>query len=220
MSRFREALSTAATVVLVICAVAVTAAVVRREFLPPAGGGTGVGKLPGWEALAAEGSMLGPGDAPVRIVAFSDFQCPFCAKAVPELNRLLASHRGRVAVVFRHFPLEAIHPYAAGAAMAAECAGAQGRFRPYHDALFAAQEEIGRRSWTDFARTAGVPSLSEFEACVREERFGAQVRRDLAAAKAAGVNSTPTFIFDGLVATGEPGLKMLEKRVAAAVRRS
>lgn len=222
-SRVRDVLSTAATAVLVLCAVVVTSLLVMREISGQRGGGAGAAqafrKVSVPERLADEGSLIGSPDAEARIVVFSDFQCPFCARVVADVDDLLARHQGRVAVVFRHFPIEAIHPHARTAAMAAECAGAQGRFRPYHDALFAGQADIGERSWSDFARTAGVPSPEEFDRCVREERFAERVRRDLEAAGAVGVNSTPTFVFDGVMATGAPGLALLEARLAKTLRR-
>lgn len=214
MTTASERLSQLGTLILVGCAVLVTGLVVRRElFTPQPTAATAEREVDGWERLTAEGSLLGPGSAPVKIVAFSDFQCPFCAAVTADIERLRAQDPERVTVVYRHFPLEAIHPHAFNAALAAECAGAQGRFELYHNALFAAQNEIGARSWRSFAEAAGVPALDDFDLCVKDRRFAERVRRDLAAGKEAGVNSTPTFIFNGKMVTGVPGAQGLASQV-------
>jgi protein-disulfide isomerase len=219
MNSLRDRLSQLGSVVLVLCAVLITATVVRREFFtrrPTAG--PVERDVPGWRRLAADGhSVLGRADAPVKIVTFSDFQCPFCAQVNAEVDRIRAQDTTRVAIVYRHFPLEALHPHAFAAAMAAECAGAQGRFEAYHDALFAAQAEIGTRSWRSFAESAGVPSLDAFDACVKDQRFAGVVRRDQAAGREIGVSGTPTFIFDGKMVVGLPGAEKLEGQVRRAL---
>ncbi len=219
MSRASDILSGLGTAILVGCALVVTMLVVKRELGGNgSGGGEPLRSAARWEHLA-EGRALGRDDAPVKMVIFSDFQCPFCAAALPEIERLRAGSEERIAVIFRHLPLEAIHPHAFVAAMASECAGEQGRFEAYHDALFAAQGDIGTRSWIDFAREAGVPSLGEFDRCLADEHFGDRVRADLAAAKELGVTGTPTFVYEGRIGTGAPGLAALGRQAMKAARR-
>lgn len=157
MSRTRDLVANGATAVLVLCAVVITATVLRREF---AGGGSGASSaallsVRGAEVSAATGHPLGPPDAPVRMVVFSDFQCPFCAAAVEEIDRLSHESDGRITVVFRHFPIESIHPHAFAAAVAAECAGEQGRFRAYHDALLPRSPGSARADGPSSRRTPG-----------------------------------------------------------------
>ncbi len=220
MTSAKERLSQFGTVVLVGCAVLITGLVVRRELFAPRP--TAVlteREVEGWQRFTAEGSHLGPSDAPVKIVVFSDFQCPFCATVTADIERLRAQDPERVTVVYRHFPIESIHPHAFNAALASECAGAQRRFEAYHNALFAAQAEIGTRSWRSFAETAGVPKLDEFDACVKDQRFAERVRRDLTAGKEAGVNSTPSFLFNGKLVMGVPGAQGLADDVRRELRR-
>ena len=198
----------------------VTGLVVRREFFRPAAAGPPAEvAVKGWEPLATGASVLGAADAPVRIIAFSDFQCPFCARVNEGLERVRANDPQRVAVVFRHFPLEAIHPHAFAAANAAECAGAQGRFEPYHDALFAAQDSIGKRGWDGYAREAGVPDLAEFGRCVAEDRFRARIAADQKAGEKLGVSGTPSFIFEGRMITGADAPDRLDAWVKEALAR-
>ena len=85
---------------------------------------------------------LGPEDAPITIVVFSDFECPFCAQAVPIVKQMLEENPGKIRFVLRDFPLEQIHPNAFKAAKAANCAGDQGKYWEMHDLLFANQQEL------------------------------------------------------------------------------
>jgi len=213
-------LSNALSAVLIVCAVLVTGLVVRRElFTPRPTAGPTVQEVRGWEPSAAAGSLMGPANATVRIVTFSDFQCPFCADANAAIERARARDPRRVAVVFHHFPLEAIHPHARAAAIASECANAQGRFEAYHDALFADQAGIGTVAWTEFARRAAVADTAEFRRCTADGRFKKRVDDDLRAGEALGVKGTPTFILNGQMTSGVPGAEKVDEWVAAALRR-
>ena len=133
-------LSTATTVVLTLCALVLTGILVRREFFPGITA-TAPREVEHWSQLASAGHTMGPANAPVRILEFSDFQCPYCARLQPTLQAIRAKYPDRVAVVYRHFPL-ADHPHAMQAALASECAAAQGRFERFHDILFAAPDSI------------------------------------------------------------------------------
>jgi protein-disulfide isomerase len=214
-----SALSNLATGVLVVCAVAITALLVRREFFsapPPRAAVTELRQLTDWAPLAEEGTRMGPADAPVQIVEFSDFQCPFCAVVQETLATVRARHPERVAVVYRHFPLDAIHPHARTAGAAAECAGEQGRFEPYHDLLFARQDSIGRTPWDRFAEEAGVPDLDAFRRCVDEGRHAERVDRDARVAAELELEATPTLIVNGAIFTGAPSEAELERLVQNA----
>lgn len=208
-------LANATSVVLVLCALVVTGLVARREL----GLGSAADAAPreprlisGWEPLSqGPGSLLGPAEAPTRLVVFSDFQCPFCAQAAPNLQALVARNPGKVSVVFRHLPLESIHPHAFAAAMASACANEQGRFSQYHDELFREQEKIGTKAWDAFAAQAKVPDLPAFRRCVQEERFRPDVQKDLDAAKRLGLGSTPSTIVNGWVVEGAVSVFELEK---------
>ncbi|HEX8392660.1 MAG TPA: thioredoxin domain-containing protein [Longimicrobium sp.] len=205
------------TGVLVVCAVVMTVAVAKREFIARAAEPPSVARrLVGAERLADTGRVMGRATAPVRVVEFSDFQCPFCAQMQAALRNVRARHPDRVAVVYRHFPLDAIHPHARTAAMAAECAGEQGRFEAYHDALFAGQEAIGTRGWDRFAAEAAVPDTAAFGACLRAQRPAAAVDRDARAAAALKLNVTPSLIINGELRPGTLSEAELERWILGA----
>ena len=211
----KDTLSNVLSLVLTVCAVLVTGMLVRREFFAPTARAQPPAerRVEGWKEAAEHGRVIGAAGAQLRIVEFADFQCPFCAQVSARLDSIRQRAPGRVAVVYRHFPLEGIHPYARAAALASECAGDQGRFKAYHDALYAEQALIGSKGWDAFAEAAGVPRVDEFRVCVAEERFAGRVEEDLRAARALQVDETPTFIFDGRLVTGAYAVGRLDEWV-------
>jgi len=120
-----------------------------------------------WTEFVSTGSRIGPLDTPVEIVEFVDFQCPFCRQAQPVLDSILTRYAGEVTLIIQHLPLSAIHPNALDAAMAAECAGAQGRLASMVRVLFREQRSLGSRPWEEFATEAGVTDEREFSRCMQ-----------------------------------------------------
>ena len=145
-------------------------------------------------ALASVGQLLGNPEAAVRIVEFADFQCPGCRAAHQVLEDLMDAHDGQFAVVFRHFPLDLIHPEAFSAAVASECAGEQGAFPAYHKLLFQHQDEILSLPWLEMAARAGVSDTATFSACLAEQRGASAVLRDWFVADSIGIRGTPAFV--------------------------
>lgn len=177
-------------------------------------------EVPEWRSFAASGQRIGPADAPVTIVEFSDFQCPFCAVAAETLRDLRERFGDSIAIVYRHFPLTEIHPHATAAAIASECAAEQGRFEAFHDALFASQDSIGRVDWTWFASRAGLAQAEAFENCIAEERTAPVVARDEAAGRTLGVAGTPTLLVNDRRLLGRADGALLDSLVSAALARS
>lgn len=212
----KKVLSDLATWLLVACAVMLTALVVRRELFS-ARSATAI-RVPNWRELASVGHVIGAPHARVRIVEFSDFQCPYCAQIQSELHAILERYPSEVALVFRHFPLQGLHPSATAAAEASECAAAQGKFIAYKDALFAGQSAIGVKTWEAFAKDAGVGNLSAFRSCIRERTYASVVQRDLTAAERSGIRGTPTLVVEGRGLMGGPA--ELEAHVAHAVKQA
>jgi len=138
---------------------------------------------------------IGPSDAPITIVEFSDFQCPYCKKSVSDLKDLLRIYGQRIRLVYRDYP-GPNHPYAMQAAEAAECASEQGRFWEYHDLLF--DRQTTERGW-DFLQLAKDLGLREeiFTECIRSPRARTEVVNDLQDGMALGITSTPTFFVNG-----------------------
>jgi protein-disulfide isomerase len=144
------------------------------------------------------------------VIEFADFQCPFCAKASEQIHRLAEEHPGRLAIEYHHLPIAA-HPFARRAALAAECAAAQGRFEPFYYLVFGNQTKLGKWSWNEFAKRAGVTNVTAFDTCLKSERFGQQVDADAEAADRLGVGGTPAWISNDSIFAGAPSLKQLER---------
>ena len=147
--------------------------------------------------IATEGHPAkGPADAPVTIVEFSDFQCPFCKQVVPTLDQITQKYGDRVRLVFRQFPLSSIHPFAQKAAEAALCANEQGKFWQMHDAMFGDQTKLEVPALKTTAAGLGVDK-AKFDECLDSGRFAAKVKEDERAGALVGVNGTPALFING-----------------------
>lgn len=142
-----------------------------------------------------DGPALGNADAPITIVEFSDYQCPFCKRHFTNTLSVLKTNyidTGKVRYVFRDFPLDSIHPYARKAAEAAHCAGDQGKFWDMHDVMFTNQGELMQENLKGFARDMKL-DVEAFNACLDGGKYAKTVEADVAAGSAAGVTGTPKF---------------------------
>lgn len=142
----------------------------------------------------------GPANAPITIVEFSDFQCPFCARSSETMKALQAKYPTQVRRVFRNFPLP-IHKDAIPAAVAARCANEQGRFWEMYEILFQNQKDLTSPALTRYATQAGLES-SAFSACLSSPNHTAAMDKDLAAGKDYGVGGTPAFFINGRFLSG------------------
>ncbi|MFC8923538.1 DsbA family protein [Cellulosimicrobium sp. NPDC057127] len=174
-------------------------------------------RVPTEQLVPADAHVLGAPDAPVTIVEFGDLECPYCAAAAPVLRDVVASSGGRVRLVFRHFPLFEIHPHALTAALAAEAAGAQGRFWEMHALLFAHQDRLDDAGLAERAEELGLDGSSVVGDAA--QAFAGAVQRDYADALAAGVQGTPTLFVDGVRYRGKVTRDGLEAAVAAVPTR-
>lgn len=138
---------------------------------------------------------VGPADAPVTIVEFSDFQCPYCQRSTDTMKELRRLYGDKIRVVYRDYP-GPNHPHAAPAAEAAQCAGDQGKFWEFHDLLFARQTRETGWNFEALARELGIHA-NEFSSCLSTGRYREEVRKDLQDGLALGITSTPTFFING-----------------------
>ena len=134
--------------------------------------------------------------APVTIVEFSDFQCPFCQRLSPTLKQVLDKYGDNVQVVWKDFPLTQIHPSAFKAAEAARCAGEQGKYWDYHDQLFARQQSLQANDLKTYASVLGLDT-TKFDACLDSSRHADRVRTGIAEGTQLGIDSTPTVYING-----------------------
>jgi Na+/H+ antiporter NhaA len=160
----------------------------------------------------------GPVDAPVTVVEFGDFECPFCGRAEPVVRELLQEF-GDIRYVWRHLPLSDVHPNAQLAAEAAEAAGRQGAFWEMHDVLFEHQDALGPRDLMSYAEELGL-NAEGFMDDLREHAGAAQVAEDVDSADLSGVSGTPTFFVNGRRHQGAYDIGALSAAVRAAGARA
>lgn len=161
----------------------------------------------------------GAATAPVVLVEFSDFQCPYCSRVVPSINEVTKKYGDKVRVVFRQFPLNSIHPMAQKAAEASLCAQDQSKFWELHDAMFADQAGLGVDGLKAKALAVGLDA-AKFGECLDSGKKAAEVAADLAAGAAAGVNSTPAMFVNGRLITGAQPFEAISKIIDQELERA
>ncbi|MGN6872267.1 MAG: Na+/H+ antiporter NhaA [Solirubrobacteraceae bacterium] len=163
--------------------------------------------------------IRGPDDAPVTLLEYGDFECPFCGQAEGSIRDLLAAHGDDVRYVWRHLPLSDVHPSAQLAAEASEAAAAQGHFWDMYDRLLSHQGELSPRDLVRHAGDLGL-DVDRFQAELRRREYAARVSEDVASADESGVSGTPTFFINGRRHYGVYDLGALTEAVGAAKRRA
>ena len=163
---------------------------------------------------------LGPADAPITLVEFSDFQCPYCRRWHDETYEpLLAAYPGKIKIVYRHLPLISIHPDAFSAAEASMCAGDQNVFWQYHDKLFGGTS-LGNAIYEQYAQELSL-DIPRFVDCITEHKFQEAIQADSDFALNLGVSSTPTFFVNGLAVVGAQPLdyfkQLIDKELAGEI---
>lgn len=156
-----------------------------------------------WKDFEKAGAVIGNPRAPVRIVEFLDFECPFCNQFHRRAKLLREEFRDSVAEVYVHFPL-ANHRFSMQAARAAECAAKQGRFESMVDQIFAKQDSLGLRPWHAFAIDAGVDAVDQFDRCAAETGKLEAVEAGITAGQKLEVHGTPTLLINGWRFNGAP----------------
>jgi protein-disulfide isomerase len=163
------------------------------------------------------------GTGAISVVEFGDYQCPACGAAHPNVQQLLKEYEGKITFYFRNFPLTNIHPNANTAAMAAEAAGAQGKFWEMHDKLYEAQKDWSdEASPTDklvgYAKDLGLDT-EKFKKALADKEFQSIIDQDYADGEALGVQGTPTFYFNGVQHTGNASYASLRDQVEALLKK-
>jgi protein-disulfide isomerase len=144
---------------------------------------------------------IGPANAPVTIIEFSDYQCPYCQVWYKQVyKQLMAQYPDQIRFVYRDLPLP-MHPEAVPAAEAAECAGEQGKYFQYHDALFEQKYGLNRDAYEQYASDLGL-DLSAFTACLDSGKYQAEIQADASDATNAGITGTPSFVVNGRLLIG------------------
>ena len=161
------------------------------------------------ELSVAGEPFKGSQKAPVTIVKFEDFQCPFCKQVQPTLNELLSRYDGKVRLVHKDLPLESLHPQARHAAEAARCAYEQGRFWEYHDKLYANSPKADAGDLKNYAKEVAL-NVDSFDRCLASGKYKAVVQQDLNEGAKLGLTGTPTFFINGREMSGNRPLDAFE----------
>lgn len=155
-----------------------------------------------YEVPVDDDPAIGPEDAPITIVEFSDYECPYCRKWHSEVfAKLQDEYPQQVRLVYRDFPLSSIHANAAPAAEAANCANEQGKFWPFHEKLFSMELGLSDEAYQKYATSLGL-NVQSFQECMESNRYEAEVQADYQFASDLGVRSTPTFFINGIAIVG------------------
>ena len=165
--------------------------------------------------LADRDHIQGRAGAPVTLVEYGDYECPFCGAAYPVIKDIQAQIGDRLRFVFRNFPITSSHPHAEKAAEAAEAASAQGRFWEMHDYLYEHQQQLGGDHLLAYAQALGL-DRKRFDHELADNVYAPRVRDDFMSGVRSGVNGTPTFFINGVRYDGSQDLDSL----LAAVRRA
>jgi protein-disulfide isomerase len=166
--------------------------------------------------------VRGPKEAPVTLVEYGDFECPFCGQAYGDLKEIEAEMGPRLRFVFRNFPLVTAHAHAESAALSAEAAAAQGRFWEMHDRLFENQDALEIENLVEYARSVGL-DVRQFIDDLKAGRFLSKVKEDFMSGVRSGVSGTPGFFINGAKYEGSTTvselLSALEHAAAAKTSR-
>jgi protein-disulfide isomerase len=169
--------------------------------------------------VSAGDHIAGPANAPVAVIEYGDFECPVCLAVEPAVKQLRALHGADMAFVFRHFPLEEVHPHALLAAEAAEGAAATGKFWPMHDLLLTQQRHLSRHNLESYAQQIGL-DIGRFRAELDDEIYRQRVREHQEGGRRSHLRATPAFFVNGVVQDVSGGMQALFDAVAAELRRS
>ena len=200
-----QRLETLATSAVIIAALTVAGSSAYRTVRGPGPSETG-GRAPpryieDWQVLLNDGIVVGDASASTTLIEFTDFECPFCRNLHETLKRVRQARGKDLRFVLVHYPLTQ-HAFALGAARAAECAHAAGRFEEIHDLLFEKQDSLGAKTWQSFGAEAGVADTIQFGECARSSLPVERIQRGIAAGERIKVGGTPTVIINGWMYDG------------------
>ena len=166
--------------------------------------------------------VRGAETAPVTLIEFSDFHCPFCRQVQPVLKQLLTKYGQDLRIVYKDLPIDSLHPQARLASEAARCAGDQGRFWEYHDRLYVGGSDASPAILQQIAKEVGVADAAQFETCRSSRKYQAAVQKDVQEGATLGINGTPGFFVNGRFLSGaqpiENFIRVIDEELAAAAK--
>lgn len=172
------------------------------------------------EISTGDAFTKGTATAPVTIVEFSDFHCPFCKRVQPVVSDVMKKYGDKVRLVYKDFPLDNLHPQARAAAEAARCAGEQGKFWEFHDKVYAGDANAAASVMTQYATEVGIADVARFDACVSSRKYQARVQQDVAEGAKLGIQGTPGFFINGRLLSGAQPLDAFAKVIDAELEQA
>jgi protein-disulfide isomerase len=160
--------------------------------------------------------VRGPADAPVTVLEYGDYECPFCRGAFRDVHEMLAENPAKIRFVFRNFPIPQVHPHAEQAAEAAEAAAAQGKFWEMYELLLQPYANLDTDSLVSYAQLIGL-DIARFREDISDRRYARKIEDDVQEGLRNGVNQTPKFYVNGRRVDGKVPLEHLEELVRTAV---
>ncbi|MEM4240381.1 MAG: DsbA family protein [Candidatus Woesearchaeota archaeon] len=202
----------------ILTAVLVVAVILASFWLGTVWQGPGAtgGKPVSGVSKAGADPVIGPDDAKVKMIVYSDFQCPYCSRVVPTVHQIAEAYGDKIQITFRNFPLS-FHQFAQKAAEAGECANVQGKFWEMHDMMFSKQNALRIEDLKSYAGQLGLDQ-AKFDACLDNGEMKAEVDRDFQDGTASGIQGTPGFIINGEHISGAQPLdkfkEVIDKKLA------
>ena len=184
---------------------------------PPAGGGEAAAAGPAKKVDVGNAPARGPKNAPITVVLFSDFQCPFCGRVEPAISELEKAYPGKVRVAWKNFPLS-FHNNAKPAAESALAANEQGKFWQMHEILFKNQQALTAADLEKYAKDIGL-DMGRFKAAMDSHKFAAQVEADTKQGSSLGVEGTPAAFVNGQLISGAQPVDAFKKIVDAELKK-
>jgi protein-disulfide isomerase len=216
----RDRLDRLATPVLLLVALMMAGAAVRRELRTPTTVAAGNRRpiappqyYTEWTGLLASGVLIGDSAAPVKVIEFADLECPVCRQFHARLAETRRKFRDKVAIVFVHYPLS-YHRFARPAARAAECASRQDRFAEYVDVVYRKQDSLGLKSWASYGSDAAVADTGALALCARDTAQVTRIERGVQLGSHLEVRGTPTVLVNGWRFAEPPGDSVLTEAIA------
>jgi protein-disulfide isomerase len=161
--------------------------------------------------IPADAPVLGPADAPITIVEFTDYQCPYCQQAQQYVDRVMEAYKGKVRLVYQEFPLDG-HPQAKPAGRAARCAGEQGKFWEMHTSMLRSPGAFDTPDLQNRATSFGLDA-ARFNACITSDKYDGVIQKAIDSGRSIGVSGTPTFFLNGRSFSGAQPFEMFERMI-------
>jgi len=166
--------------------------------------------------ITSSDHIRGAKNAKVTLVEFSDFECSFCGRHTPTLDKILKDYAGKVRLVFKHFPLS-FHQYATKAANATECASEQGKFWEMHDKIFTGQDKLSNTIFSTWAKELGL-NVGKFDSCLSSTKYQERISADMQLASQSGVDGTQATFVNGKLVSGAQPYESFKALIDAALK--